>query len=254
MGMTRDYGIKGFIPSSMLDWPGMISAVLFLGGCPFRCPACHNSALVVNPSSLPDYPLEAILETLDRKDTWIDGITITGGEPTANRNLPDLVEGFKQMGYATKLDTNGFNPGLLRRLIQAGALDAVYMDVKAPVTALEYSRVAGAPIDPEIILESIALLRESRIETLFRTTVIPGMVEEPEIQRISDLLGDSAYRIQPFRNVDTLDRSLEGLAPFSVERVERMRMRFERRSGRPSLPRKARTIAERERVWVYSGV
>jgi pyruvate formate lyase activating enzyme len=248
MTAHREFGIKGFIASSMLDWPGMISAVLFLGGCPFRCPACHNSVLAVNPSSAPDYPLSAILDTLDRKDTWIDGVTVTGGEPTANPHLMALLERLKQRGFATKLDTNGFNPGLLRRLTQARLLDAVYMDIKAPLTLAEYSRVAGVPVKPETILESVSILRESDIEVVFRTTVIPGLVEEPEVARIVELIGNSAYRIQPFRNVDTLDESFARLAPFGAERVERMRMRFERPQER-----RRRAVKHADGPFLYAG-
>lgn len=226
--MAERFHIKGFIPVSMLDWPGRISCVVFLGGCGFRCPACHNPKLVLEPESVPDLSLDWILEYLQGRIGWIDGVTVTGGEPTLKTNLPDLLHLFREYGFKIKLDTNGSNPGMIERLLAGGLVDAISMDVKAPLTRHEYSAVAGVPVDPQTIAQSIGILTSSGIEVTFRTTVIPDLVEEPELARIRDHLGHvSCYLIQPFRNIETLAPSFALLEPFSAHRLEEMRSMFE---------------------------
>ena len=226
--MARNLNIKGFIPSSMLDWPGKMASVLFLGGCGFRCPACHNYNLVLEPASIPDFPVDEILRYLEHRDTWIDGVVITGGEPTIGKNLPELLVLFKERGLKVKLETNGSNPHILEKLLEDCLIDGVSMDVKAPLTEPEYSRIAGVRVDPAVIERSINILKASCLEVLFRTTVIPGLVEEPQLERIRESLGDvSWFRIQPFRNIDTLDPAFGLIEPFKPSRIEDMRMRFE---------------------------
>ncbi len=228
MKLGRNYGIKGFIPISLLDWPGKISSVVFLGGCSFRCPFCHNAKLVLDPSSIPDFQVDHILSYLKSRKAWVDGVTITGGEPTMRRDLPQLLRVFKSLGLKIKLDTNGSNPWALERLISEGVLDAVYMDVKAPLSDHEYSAAAGVSVDVSAILRSIKLLRECGLEVVFRTTVIPGLVEEPQLARIKDALGDvPRYVVQPFRNVETLDSRFSTLPQFELGRLEEMQRLFE---------------------------
>ncbi len=226
--MDDTFRIKGFIPTSFLDWPGKLCSVIFLGGCGFRCPACHNPKLVLKPHSVPDYPLQEILRNLDARGKWIDGITVTGGEPTIHKSLPNLLKIFRQRELKIKLDTNGSNPGMLEALISRGLIDAVSMDIKAPLTSEEYSRAAGVPVDLSAIERSVDVLRHSSLEVTFRTTAIPGLVEEPQLERIGRALGNvKRYIVQAFRNVDTLRPDFAGLQEFSQERVDRMRECFE---------------------------
>ncbi len=221
-------GIKGFIPSSLIDWPGKICSVVFLGGCGFRCPACHNSRLVLEPESLPDYPLDQILSNLRIHKGWIDGITISGGEPTTRKSLPDLLRTFHKTGLPIKLDTNGSNPSMLKELIGRRLIDAVYMDVKAPLSMKEYSRVAGVPLDIRIIKRCIEILKNSDLEVVFRTTAIPGLVEEPQIRAIRETLGhDNAFLMQFFRNSSTLDPEFSKIEEFPQARIDKMRAEFE---------------------------
>jgi pyruvate formate lyase activating enzyme len=225
---AKQFNIRGFIRSSMLDWPGKISSVIFLGGCNFRCPVCHNHRLTFDSDSTSAIPIDEVIEYLGRRRAWIDGITVSGGEPTVNPELGSLLALFKERGISTRLDTNGSNPRMLEDLIRCGLLDAAAMDVKAPLTADEYARVAGVTIDPSVIAESIGALKASSIEVTFRTTVIPGLVEEPELARIAKLLGKAVhYKIQPFRNVETLDPSFTSVKPFPPEKLSTMRRLFE---------------------------
>jgi pyruvate formate lyase activating enzyme len=222
------YNIKGFIATSLIDWPGKISSVIFLGGCGFRCPACHNHRLVTDPDSVDDYPIDKVVDQLRRRKTWIDGVTITGGEPTLRKDLPDLLRLLQNLGLKIKLDTNGSNPGVLTRLIDAKLVDAVFMDVKAPLNARDYTAVAGVAVDPRMIRRSISILKNSGLEIVFRTTVIPGLVEEPELESIRASLGTvPRFLVQPFRGVDTLNPEFTKKREFDLERFERMRSCYE---------------------------
>jgi pyruvate formate lyase activating enzyme len=238
--MDGTFRIKGFIPTSFLDWPGKLCSVIFLGGCGFRCPACHNPKLVLEPGSLPDYPLREILRNLDARGNWIDGITVTGGEPTTHDSLPNLLKLFRQRKLKIKLDTNGSNPKMLEALINSGLVDAVSMDIKAPLTAEEYARAAGVRVDVAAIERSLDVLRRSNLEVTFRTTAIPGLVEEPQLELIGRTLGNvKRYIVQAFRNVDTLRPDFVGLEEFSQERVDRMRECFEVPASTPLVARYA---------------
>jgi pyruvate formate lyase activating enzyme len=226
--MNNNFGIKGFISASLVDWPGKICSILFLAGCGFRCPACHNPALVLNPGSLPDYPLEEICRSLSNRSKWIDGVTVTGGEPTVRNNLPYLLGILGEYGVKIKLDTNGSNPQMLEDLICSGLIDAVSMDVKAPLDSAAYSAVAGVSVDIQLIERSLLILRDSPVEVTFRTTVIPGLVEEPELARIRDALGEAPrFIIQAFRSTETLDPSFMQIREFDRLHLDNMRARFE---------------------------
>jgi pyruvate formate lyase activating enzyme len=221
-------GIKGFIETSLLDWPGRIASVLFLGGCNFRCPICHNRDLAVAPHKLPNFPKKEIIARLVRKRKWLDGVTITGGEPTIYPGLIALIEDVRRLGLRVKLDTNGYNPAVLSDLLARKLVDAVYMDVKAPLTSRAYAVAAGKRVNIEKIRESIEILKASAAEVVFRTVAIPGRVEEPELALIRESLGEfHAYMVQSFRNACVLDAVCEELPEFGLERLERMRAEFE---------------------------
>lgn len=235
--MPCTFGLKGFITTSFVDWPGRISSVLFLAGCNFRCHACHNHKLVLHPASVPDYPLEELLNHLRRRRKWIEGVTVTGGEPTMRKTLPDLLKTIKALGIQIKLDTNGSNPVVVERLLREELIDAVFMDVKAPLHSEIYSRVAGVPVNIDVILRTIDLLRNAPVEVAFRTTVIPGLVEEPELSDILSLLGDvPRFTVQPFRNVDTLNPMFSRLPEFDLERFQQMKQRFETPAPAEAVP------------------
>ncbi|MDQ7785113.1 MAG: anaerobic ribonucleoside-triphosphate reductase activating protein [Desulfomonilaceae bacterium] len=226
--MRNNFNIKGFISTSLVDWPGKVSSVIFLGGCGFRCPACHNHRLVLHPETVDDYPVADVMKQLKRRDKWIDGVTVTGGEPTMRKDLPDLLRLFRDRGLKVKLDTNGSNPGVVARLIDHGLVDAIFMDVKAPLDARRYAEVAGVAVDPRIIRRSIGILKSSGLEVVFRTTVVPGLVEEPELRSIRESLGRvPRFIVQPFRNVDTLNPAFSRKREFDLERFELMRSSYE---------------------------
>jgi pyruvate formate lyase activating enzyme len=219
--------IKGFLPLSMLDWPGKVSSVIFLGGCAFRCPFCHNHELALSPEKFPDQPLDYVIGFLKERAKWIDGITVTGGEPTCHEGLPRLLERFKDLRLSVKLDTNGSNPGMLERLLQEDLISAVSMDIKAPLDPLLYSKLAGVSVNMGSINKSIEILKKSDIVVFFRTTVIPGLIGEQELQLIKDQLGDiPCYSIQRFRNKDTLDPEFKKIPDLDLGVFDYLQLKF----------------------------
>ena len=149
--------IRGFIESTLLDWEGKVAAVVFLPGCNFRCGYCHARHLVEPMPSDEAIPLEAVLVSFRRQRGWLDGVVISGGEPTLHPGLLDFIRQFRAKGIAVKLDTNGSRPDVLERLLALGVLDYVAMDVKAPLDG-KYAEVARAPVDLDAIRRSIELL------------------------------------------------------------------------------------------------
>ncbi len=235
--MYQNFKIKGFLSTSLIDWPGKICSVVFLGGCGFKCPTCHNHQLVLKPESLPDYPIKEIMERLKSHRNWIDGVTVTGGEPTGVEDLPELLKLLRKTGLMIKLDTNGSNPVMLESLIGSHLVDAVYMDIKAPLTDAEYSAVAGVRVAVKRIHRSISLLNGSGLEIAYRTTAIPTLVEEPELQKIRDSLGDiNRFIVQGFRGLKTLSAKFHSVMEFPLERLEAMRARFEVPAPAPAEP------------------
>jgi pyruvate formate lyase activating enzyme len=206
--------IKGFLPSSLIEWEGKVACTLFLPGCNFRCPFCHASHLVLAPEKLETVPLEPILQHLQSNRGWIDGAVLSGGEPTLHDGLIPLIAELRRLVPAIKLDTNGSLPDVVERLIREGHVDFVAMDVKGPLEA--YERFAGVPVDCEAIAASIRLLRESGVGHEFRTTVVPGLHTPGDILGIARLLGpDERLVLQLFAPLNCLDRALDERAPMS---------------------------------------
>lgn len=215
--------IKGIQANSLVDWPGRMSAVLFLPKCNLRCPFCHAGDLVLNPAALPTEPFDAVEAFLRDRSAWLDGVVITGGEPTLwDQRLDELARRIKLIGYGVKLDTNGTNPDVLERLLDEGLVDWVSMDVKGPLDE-RYERASGRPADLDALRRSIDLLRAASVEVEFRTTVCPS------IHTVEDI-GDTAraiagqqtrYVLQGFRPVEEcLDPSLrqaERVSPAFLE-------------------------------------
>lgn len=207
-------GIKGFVETSFVDWRGRISSVIFLGGCNLRCPYCHNAPLVIAPHEMEDLSLRGILERIQALRDWVDGVCITGGEPTLHPRLEDLVAAIGGLGFGIKLDTNGTRPEVLASLVEGGLLGAVSMDVKAPLRPEVYARCAGVPDVPlGAVRESIRLLAEAPVEVEFRTTVVPGLLHERDMEELALTLPPwIPFRVQPFRPGRVLSPQILGPA------------------------------------------
>ncbi len=217
--------IKGFLETSFLDWSGKLCSVIFLPRCNFRCPYCHNHPLVFHPERYAVIPLEVILPRLHSLRNWIDGVCLTGGEPTLHADLPLLIREVKRRRFLVKLDTNGSNPQMLEDLIEEGAVDFVSMDVKAPLDPFRYSRSTGIHINLKPILESIEILKRGNVEYQFRMTVVPGLHQEEDMKTLADQLRvGQRFILQNFNPENPLDPSLKSIVPYdpkALRKIER---------------------------------
>lgn len=199
-------------------------AVAFVGGCNFRCPWCQNRDLVLNPETLPLISEDTIFSAVERRRNWLDGIAITGGEPTLQPDLQDFCRRAKQKGLWLSVATNGSSPEVLGDLIEQGLVDYIAMDVKAPLAQERYKAATG--IDDtaafERVLKSIELLRNSSIEYEFRTTLVPELLSPEDVIAIANSLkGAKKYAIQQFAPHSTVDPRFEKMAPWPREAIER---------------------------------
>jgi len=213
--------VKGWVKSSLLDYPGKIAASLFCGGCNFRCPHCHNADLVLHPDQQPDLPSDQIWDFLSRRHGLLDGVAISGGEPTLQTDLLPFARRVREMGFLVKLDTNGYRPDVLEAMLDAGLVDYVAMDVKAPL--IKYDQAAGVAVDVKRIQHSMALLRRGPVDYEFRTTVVPGLLAEEDILEIGRLVsGVPRFYLQQFVPHNTLDPEMTSRVPYLPERVRAM--------------------------------
>lgn len=208
-GPTRR--LAGWIPATMLDWPGKVAATLFLSGCDFRCPFCHNPRLLAPVGEPADW--RPFVQHVRDKRSWLDGVVVTGGEPTEDPDLPSLLSAIAEAGMPVKLDTNGSHPEVLRFLLAEGLVDYVALDVKT--TPERYGEATGRPDLTEAVLRSIELLVHSGVQHEFRTTVFPSAVALEDLPDIAaSLLGGHLYALQQFRPGDTLDPRAANVRPY----------------------------------------
>lgn len=213
--------IKGLEKFAPLDFPGCIASTVFLGGCNFRCPFCHNADLVLRPDTLTSMPLDYFISYLDSRQGWLDGICVSGGEPLLEANLDVLLRVIKDRNLLVKLDTNGSLPDRLQDLIGSGLVDQAAMDVKAPLG--RYQQVTRSEVSEDDILRSIDIIRGSGLRHMFRTTVVPGLVGEKDLLEIAQLLhGAALFQVQQFSPRNTVDRNYLQVQSFPPEEVERL--------------------------------
>ncbi|OYO76325.1 anaerobic ribonucleoside-triphosphate reductase activating protein, partial [Lachnotalea glycerini] len=163
--------IHGFNKTTLLDYPGHLASTVFLGNCNFRCPFCHNRGLVLCPEKEPVIPTELVLEHINKRKNILEGICITGGEPTLSSDLYEFISQIKRVGLLVKLDTNGYRPEMLSALMKDHMLDYIAMDIKSSYE--NYYKVAGLDrLDMNKIDNSIHMIMESGIDYEFRTTLI----------------------------------------------------------------------------------
>ncbi len=215
--------IKGFLETSFSDWRGKLCSVIFLPRCNFRCPYCHNHPLVFHPEQYATIPLEDILARLHTFRNWMDGVCLTGGEPTLHADLPLLVREIKRHGFLVKLDTNGSNPLMLENLVESGEIDFVSMDVKAPLEPFSYSRSTGLSVNLGPLQESIEILKRGKVEYEFRMTVVPELHREEDIRALGEhLRAGQRLVLQNFNPVNPLDPSLRNTVPYDPRALKRI--------------------------------
>ena len=215
--------ISGLQKLTLLDFPGKVACTVFTGGCNFRCPFCHNAPLVL-PERLEEDPdgVRTLLDFLKKRRGILDGVAITGGEPLLHRDLPELLEQIRDLGYPVKLDTNGSFPDRLRDVIDRGLVARVAMDIKnAP--ALYGKTVGLEPFDLRAVEKSKNLLLEGKVDYEFRTTVVRGLHTAESLREAARWIdGAREYYLQQYKDSGDVIAP-EGLGSFSDDEMRALR-------------------------------
>ncbi len=211
--------IAGLQKLTLLDYPGRCACTVFLAGCNLRCPFCHNASLVTGqpPEQMEE---DAFFAFLESRKGLLDGVCVTGGEPTLRRELPEFLTRIQNLGFSVKLDTNGSNPHMLRQLIDEGKVDYVAMDIKNSPD--RYRETCGGVDILDAVQESIDILLEGRVAYEFRTTCCAPFHDPDTLQTIGAWLwGAKQYYLQSF--VDSGDLVGSGVRGFVKEDMEALR-------------------------------
>ncbi len=211
--------IKGFIGTTLIDFPGRVASIVFVGGCNFRCPFCHNPDLVLNFKALTTISEEEALEKIKKRIGFIDGVEITGGEPLIYKDIDDFIIKIKELGFDVKLDTDGYFPDRLSSILDKGIVDYVAMDIKT--SPEKYSYACGRKVDFSRIKSSIELIMDRAKEYEFRTTAVPKIVELNDFLKIAELIeGAELYAIHEFRPIETINKEFTKIKPYPHEFLE----------------------------------
>lgn len=215
--------IGGIQKMSLGDYPGKLSAAVFTIGCNMRCGYCHNPELVSPERFADTIPIDSIMEFLQSRVGKLEGIVVSGGEPTIHQDLPEFIAEVKQLGFLVKLDSNGTNPSMLKDLIDNQLIDFVAMDIKGPLD--KYIEIAARPLNLDAIQESVRLLINSpSIGHEFRTTIVSGQLEVEDFKSIGQLLdGAERFALQKFVAGKTISPSFELSTSFTDEEMNRAR-------------------------------
>jgi pyruvate formate lyase activating enzyme len=238
--------IGGLQKFSLLDYPGIVSAIIFTKGCNFRCHFCYNPMLdwleeevgKLNITSAQkagekkDHPFsyspqesieeDGLFDFLESRQGKIEGVVITGGEPTIHSDLPEFIKKIKNLGYSIKLDTNGTNPAMIEKLIKKHLIDYIAMDIKAPKR--KYQEIVGVKMDFKKIKKSVKIIKESDLPYEFRTTVTPELLKKEDIEEMGkEIKGVEKWFLQKFQSEASLvDKSFQGLPSFMDKEMKEM--------------------------------
>lgn len=211
--------IKGIEKFASKDFPGYISSTVFVGGCNFNCPYCHNSDLVLRPETLSTYSMDDFVEYLDSRKGWLEAICVSGGEPLLHDDLEIFLPLIKERQLLVRIDTNGSFPSRLEALIKKHLVDNIAMDIKAPLE--KYQEVTRSRVAVEDISSSINIIKKSGLEYVFRTTVVPDLVGAEDIEKISNMLdGAKVFQLQQFIPSNTIDSEFLQKKPYSRETIQ----------------------------------
>lgn len=190
----------GFNKSTLLDYPKHLAATIFVGGCNMRCPFCHNASLVLRPHTQPNISQEEILAYLNKRKNILEGVCITGGEPTLYGDLPTFISHIKEIGLKVKLDTNGMNPTMIRELANKNLIDYIAMDIKNSLEKYAFTAgIKGLTIDN--IKESVSFILSGKVDYEFRTTIVNELHTDNDMESIGNWIrGAKAYYLQSYKD------------------------------------------------------
>lgn len=208
----------GLEKCTLIDYPGKTACMIYTIGCNFRCPYCHNPELVDETCEVA-ITEDEVLDFLDTRKGLLDGVVITGGEPTMHDDLLPFIEKVKAKGYLVKLDSNGTRPEMLKEAIGKNLVDYIAMDIKSPIA--KYSQIVARPVDAEKIRKSIELLMASPVEYEFRTTVVKALLSEEDILEIGrEIQGAKRYYLQAFVPTKILNPQFKKKVSYAPEELE----------------------------------
>lgn len=211
--------IDGFDELTLLDYPGYLACIIFTRGCNFKCPYCQNSSLIRYSKEPSKYSEEEILDFLNKRKGKLEGIVISGGEPTIQKGLKDFIKKIKMLDFKVKLDTNGSNPKILKELIDENLVDYIAMDIKNDLE--HYEDVTFSKVNTKAIKESIDLICKSKIDYEFRTTIMKENHKIENLKNILELIKDKKYYIQNFKvSDDVIDKSLSSFTDEELKLIK----------------------------------
>jgi len=221
--------IGGLEKLTLIDYPDHLAAIIFTQGCNFRCKFCYNPLLVwpqgTDGKNIKEKGFSQISEKdlflfLEKRFGKLEGVVITGGEPTLHPDLPSFIKKIKKMGYRVKLDTNGTSPDALQGLIDKKLIDYIAMDLKAPCE--KYEKVVGVKVNCNNIEKSVKIIKKSNLPHEFRTTVVPGLLVKSDFTKMGKMIdGASQWYLQKFKSdVELVDHEFEGKRPYSNKEME----------------------------------
>jgi len=224
--------IKGVQKSSLIDYPGKLSSVVFLNKCNFNCPFCHNPELVNDSGEFPDITLEEFSEYLDSRSKWIEAVCITGGEPTLHEGLIDLMKLIKSKGMLVKLDSNGTNPQVLRKVLEEKCVDYIAMDIKNSLD--KYEETTHRKVVLKNIQESIKIIIDATnaglIQSEFRSTILPKLHDVKDLEKMAELVhGAKKFILQQFKTEEALvDMNFREEKAYMLPEMEEFKKIFEK--------------------------
>lgn len=213
--------IYGLNKTTLLDYPGRVAATIFLGGCNFRCPFCQNSSLVLSPCMQPEIPGDQVLSFLKKRRGILEGVCVTGGEPTLSPELPEFLEKIRALGYPIKLDTNGTRPDMIKYLVSQNLIQMTAVDIKACPD--NYPSLCGLMHpDLDAVKETTDFLLKGTLDYEFRTTVVRELHSERDFVEIGQwIAGAKAYYLQAYRDSDEVLQP--GFSSYSQEELKHFR-------------------------------
>ena len=223
--------ISGLMKLTLLDFPGHVACTVFLAGCNFRCPFCHNGSLVRGGDL--EISRDELTAFLKKRQGILDGVCVTGGEPLLNPDVGELLREIKSLGYLVKLDTNGSYPERLSEILNDGLADYVAMDVKSSED--RYSAACGCDADVQSIKKSIDIIKSSGVEHEFRTTVVKGIHSKEDIAKCAALVGKGEkYFLQSYKASDDII-SPDGLSSFDTEELKEILAEAQKSNSKTAL-------------------
>lgn len=215
------FKLAGLQKTTFIDYPEKIACIVFTQGCNFRCGYCHNPELFENKEPVLSVP--AFFEFLNKRKGKLDGVVITGGEPTLHgKDLIEFIKEVKSLGFLVKLDTNGTHPDVLQELLNENLLDYIAMDIKAPLA--KYKTITQTDIDTKIIKKSIDMIMNSGVDYEFRTTIVKSQLSVEDLRQIGELIqGAKRYYMQKFLATKILDETLMSEESYTDEEFKNIR-------------------------------